>query len=49
MRVALGAGNGRLFRQHLIEGLLLTTIGAIAGSWWRVGASTPCWRWRRRV
>ena len=31
VRVALGAGNGRLFRQHLIEGLLLTTIGAIAG------------------
>ena len=31
VRVALGAGNGRLFRQHLIEGLLLTTIGALAG------------------
>ena len=31
VRVALGAGNGRLFRQHLIEGLLLTTIGAFAG------------------
>ncbi len=31
VRVALGAGNARLFRQHLIEGLLLTTIGAIAG------------------
>ncbi len=31
VRVALGAGNGRLFRQHLIEGLLLTAIGAFAG------------------
>jgi predicted permease len=31
VRVALGAGYGRLLRQHLIEGLLLTTIGAIAG------------------
>ena len=31
LRLALGAGNGRLFRQHLIEGLLLTTIGAVAG------------------
>ncbi len=31
VRVALGAGNGRLFRQHLVEGLLLTTIGAMAG------------------
>jgi predicted permease len=31
VRVALGAGNGRLFRQHLIEGLLLTAIGAAAG------------------
>lgn len=31
VRVALGAGNSRLLRQHLIEGLLLTTIGAITG------------------
>jgi predicted permease len=31
MRIALGAGYGRLLRQHLIEGLLLTAIGAVAG------------------
>ena len=31
MRVALGAGNTRLLRQHLVEGLLLTTLGAVAG------------------
>jgi predicted permease len=31
VRVALGAGSSRLFRQHLVEGLLLTTIGAAAG------------------
>ena len=31
MRVALGAGNARLLRQHLVEGLLLTTLGAVAG------------------
>ncbi len=31
VRVALGAGNGRLLRQHLVEGLLLTTIGAVTG------------------
>ena len=31
MRVALGAGNARLLRQHLVEGLLLTTLGAAAG------------------
>jgi predicted permease len=31
MRVALGAGNGRLLRQHLVEGLLLTILGAVAG------------------
>ena len=31
MRVALGAGYGRLLRQHLVEGLLLTAIGALAG------------------
>src|SRR5688572_7743316 len=31
MRVALGAGNARLLRQHLVEGLLLTALGALAG------------------
>lgn len=31
VRVALGAGYGRLLRQHLVEGLLLTAIGAAAG------------------
>ena len=31
MRVALGAARPRLVRQYLVEGLLLTTIGAIAG------------------
>ena len=31
MRMALGAGHARLLRQHLVEGLLLTTIGALAG------------------
>jgi putative ABC transport system permease protein len=31
LRVALGAGYGRLVRQHLIEGLLLTALGAGAG------------------
>jgi putative ABC transport system permease protein len=31
LRVALGAGYGRLVRQHLIEGLLLTGLGAGAG------------------
>ena len=31
MRVALGAGNARLLRQHLVEGLLLTALGAVAG------------------
>jgi predicted permease len=31
MRVALGAGTARLLRQHLVEGLLLTALGAVAG------------------
>ena len=31
MRIALGAGTARLFRQHLVEGLLLTALGAATG------------------
>jgi predicted permease len=31
LRVALGAGRGRLFRQCLVEGLVLAALGAIAG------------------
>ncbi len=31
MRIALGAGGSRLLRQHLVEGLLLTALGAAAG------------------
>ena len=31
LRVALGAGRGRLFRQCLIEGLVLAALGAFAG------------------
>ena len=31
VRIALGAGYGRVLRQHLIESLLLTALGAIAG------------------
>ena len=31
VRLALGAGYGRLLRQHLVEGLLLTALGACAG------------------
>jgi putative ABC transport system permease protein len=31
VRAALGAGYGRLLRQHLVEGLLLSAIGAAAG------------------
>jgi predicted permease len=31
MRIALGAGQARLLRQHLVEGLLLTALGALAG------------------
>ena len=41
LRVALGAGMIRLFRQHLVEGLLITSIGAVAGvlaARWALGA-----------
>lgn len=31
LRIALGAGHGRLLRQHLVEGLLLTMSGAAIG------------------
>ena len=31
MRIALGAGYARVLRQHLVEGLVLTIIGAAAG------------------
>ncbi|HSC27504.1 MAG TPA: FtsX-like permease family protein, partial [Vicinamibacterales bacterium] len=31
LRLALGAGFGRLMRQSLVEGLLLTALGAVAG------------------
>jgi predicted permease len=40
LRIALGASRMRLLRQSLIEGLLLTSLGAIAG----VGVGVACLR-----
>jgi hypothetical protein len=33
VRLALGAGPGRVFRLHAAEGLLLATLGGLAGIW----------------
>jgi predicted permease len=33
VRLALGAGRGRLIRQHLVESLMLAAIGAVLGLW----------------
>lgn len=33
VRLALGAGPGRVFRLHAAEGLLLATLDGLAGIW----------------
>ena len=33
VRLALGAGPGRVFRLHAAEGLLLAALGGLAGVW----------------
>ena len=49
VRTALGAGRGRILRQFIAEGLVLTTLGAILGSRSRTGDSRHCSRQIRRA
>ncbi len=42
VRVAMGAGGGRIFRQLLTEALVIATCGAIGGSAWRWSARRCC-------